>query len=261
MTEREYRAAEGVNQSTLKELRRSPAHYKWALTHPPEDTAALRLGRAAHAAILTPTAYKRDFATAPADNRNTKAYREFSASAPEGVTVLLPSEAEKVREMVKAYRSAPEARQLLRHTRREVPVFWRDADTGILCKGRFDALSSTAVIDIKTTRDASTRAFQREAMRYGYHIQAAHYLAAAEATKGRRFDWYFLLIEKDPPHAVHILKASPGFIDAGMLERLQLMATLKRCMDADQWPGYTASRLDAPSWSSFDPTDEEEEDF
>ena len=42
MTEKEYRAAEGVNKSTLWNLRRSPAHYKYFLDHPQEDTAAFR---------------------------------------------------------------------------------------------------------------------------------------------------------------------------------------------------------------------------
>ena len=42
MTEKEYRSAEGVNKSTLWNLRRSPAHYKYFLDHPQEDTAAFR---------------------------------------------------------------------------------------------------------------------------------------------------------------------------------------------------------------------------
>ena len=44
MTEQEYRQAEGVNKSTLWELRKSPAHYQYILTHQREDTPALRIG-------------------------------------------------------------------------------------------------------------------------------------------------------------------------------------------------------------------------
>ena len=81
MTEQEYRSAPGVNKSTLWNLRKSPAHYKFYLDNPPEDTTAMRIGRAVHAAILTPTAYKRDFVTLPAGiDRRTKAGKEEYAA-------------------------------------------------------------------------------------------------------------------------------------------------------------------------------------
>ena len=38
MTEQEYRAHQGINKSTLWEIKRSPAHYKYLLEHPIEDT-------------------------------------------------------------------------------------------------------------------------------------------------------------------------------------------------------------------------------
>ena len=77
MTEAEYRAAPGVNKSTLWNLRRSPAHYKYFLDNPREDTAAYKFGRAVHAAILTPAAYKRDFVVLPESiDRRTKAGKE-----------------------------------------------------------------------------------------------------------------------------------------------------------------------------------------
>ena len=76
MTEAEYRAADGINKSTLWEMRKSPAHYKYLLDHPAEDTAALHFGRALHSAVLTPTAYKRDFRIAPDVDKRTKAGRE-----------------------------------------------------------------------------------------------------------------------------------------------------------------------------------------
>ena len=70
----DYNSVDAVNKSTLWEMRKSPLHY-WHLMHdtPREDTAAMKFGRAAHAAILTPAAYKKDFAIMPNIDRRTKA--------------------------------------------------------------------------------------------------------------------------------------------------------------------------------------------
>ena len=43
MTEKEYREHPGVNKSTLWEIRKSPAHYKWALENPSEGAVTFGL--------------------------------------------------------------------------------------------------------------------------------------------------------------------------------------------------------------------------
>lgn len=253
MTEQEYRAHQGINKSTLWEIKRSPAHYKYLLEHPIEDTQALRFGRALHAAILTPSAFKREYAAAPDCDRRTKEGKEtyalwHSALTP-GTTILSAEEMETIQGMVKSYRSNKEARALLRNTRREVPKFWTDPETGLLCKCRLDVIKPDAVVDIKTTLDASTGAFIRDTMKYGYHVQAAHYLKGVEARTGRRSEWYFLVIEKKPPYCVHILRASAELIELGAYERARLMEKLRHCIDTDTWPAYESEELTLPAWA------------
>src|SRR5690242_14058178 len=60
--EAEYRALPGVSITRLKELKRSPKHYRYRLDHP-RETAPLTLGGAAHVACLEPERFDRDFAT------------------------------------------------------------------------------------------------------------------------------------------------------------------------------------------------------
>lgn len=253
MTETEYRKAKGINKSTLWEIRKSPAHYKWLLNHPPEDTPALRLGRAVHAAILTPKPFSMDFAELPDWDIRTKAgkeaRKEFMDALPDGVTPISRDDMQTVYAMRRAFKASSEAKALIKKARREKPLFWTDQETGLLCKCRVDAFTSTAAVDIKTAADGSTRAFQRDALKYGYHVQAAHYLAGIEAKTGWKPDWYFIVIEKAEPYAVHIFKASPGFLEYGAYERGRLMDKLKGCMDTGKWPGYGLEELDAPSWA------------
>lgn len=258
MTEQEYRAHKGVNKSTLWELRRSPAHYKYLLEHPTEDTQALRFGRALHAAILTPSAFKREYAVAPDCDRRTRegkeAYIMWQSLLAPGTTILSAEDMETIQGMVKSYRNSKEARALLRNTRREVPKFWTDPETGLLCKCRLDAVKPDTVIDLKTTLDASTRAFERDVKNYGYHVQVAHYLQGVKETTGRRPEWSFLVIEKKPPYCIHIFHASAEFIEWGAWERACLMEKLKSCTDVDTWPSYATEDLMPPAWAYSEAT-------
>lgn len=254
MTEQEYRAADGVNKSTLWEMRKSPAHYLYLLTHPAEDTPALRFGRAIHAALLTPSAFKRDYVVAPTLDKRTKAgreaYAEWRASLPTGTEELTAEEAQTLAEMVKSIKRDPAARELLRHTRREIPLFWNDKRTGILCKCRIDALGKDTVIDLKTTADIMS--FERDAWNYGYHVQAAHYLRGAEAKTGKFLKWAFIVVEKKPPYGVKIIKGTPGFIDYGDFIRAELLDRLQECRTSGEWPSYKAGEITEPKWANWE---------
>lgn len=256
MTEREYRLAEGVNKSTLWELRKSPAHYKHLLTHPREDTASFRFGRAVHAAILTPAAYKRDFVVMPEGiDRRTKAgkeeYQAFMDSAA-GKEVITAADAETIRAIVRAFRKNKEAVSLLKGTKREKPIFWTD-DNGIRCKCRVDAYRAGLMIDLKTAQDAETGIFSREALRYGYDVQAAHYIDGYQHKESSIMpEWYFIVIEKDEPYAINILRADIGFIDHGIIIRQQLIEKLKKCQDSGSFPDYGKNELYLPAWAEGD---------
>ena len=253
MTEQEYRAAEGVNKSTLWNLRRSPAHYKYFLENQKEDTAAYRFGRAVHAAILTPAAYKRNFVVIPEGiDRRTKAGKEeyqafIDASA--GKEILTAEDALTIKAIASAFKKNREAAALLKGTRRERPIFWTD-DNGIKCKCRVDAIKDGIMIDLKTAADASTEIFSREALRYGYDVQAAHYIDGYQHTKSAiRPEWYFIVIEKSEPYAVNILRADIGFIDHGIVIRQQLMEELIICQEQNNFPGYGTNDLYLPGWA------------
>ncbi|MBQ6232119.1 MAG: PD-(D/E)XK nuclease-like domain-containing protein [Clostridia bacterium] len=253
MTEAEYRAAHGINKSTLWEIRKSPAHYQYALNNPSEDTPSLRLGRAVHAAILTPEIFKASYVEAPDVDVRTKGgkelYKNWLRDQDEDAVILSRSEMQQIRGMLHAFRMDKTAKSLISNTSREEALFWMDKETGLPCKCRVDAFSAAAVIDLKTTTDCSTRAFQRDAISYGYHVQAAHYLDGIEAVTGNRPDWYFIAIEKKPPYAVHVFKASEQFLELGAYTRWQLMDKLKHCIDTDDWPGYQTDELDVPAWA------------
>lgn len=260
MTEEEYRKSPAVNKSTLWEIRKSPAHYKWAVDHQDEqeDTQALRMGRAIHMAILQPDEYLDHYAVAPNVDRRTKEgkkiWEEFLAEN-EGCEVLSQDEFDTIKEISKSVvRETPMIPWWAAET--EVPLFWDDPRTGIRCKCRVDAIvplrGQTIVIDLKTTTDASSTAFVRDALRFGYHVQAAHYLNGIKAARPelKNPEWWFVAVEKKPPYAVNVLKADDGFLDAGQFKLMELMDKLDDCMRIDQYPGYGTNTIVMPAWAT-----------
>ncbi len=247
-----YDEVQAVNKSTLWEMRRSPLHY-WHLIHdtPRKDTPAMAFGRAVHAAILTPTAYKRNYAVMPDIDRRTKAGKEayeIFLSESEGKEILSADDAKTIKQMVAAFRKNKNAVELLKSTRRERCLFWKDTESGIDCKGRLDAISKDCIIDYKTTTDADTEAFRREAIRYGYDLQAAMYMEAARANGYSPNGFIFIAQEKNPPYLINILSAGDAFIDRGMWIMRDLLAKYKTCVETDTWPGYGVNELILHEW-------------
>ena len=248
-----YDDIQGVNKSTLWEMRKSPLHY-WHLIHdtPKVDTAALKFGRAVHAAILTPTAYKRNFAIMPNIDRRTKAgkeaYEDFCKQT-EGRKIISQEDAQIIKMMVSAFRKTPFATNLLKICqRRECVLLWKDPETGVDCKGRIDAIRNEYLIDYKTTTDARTDVFKREAIKYGYDLQAAMYMEAARANGYDPKDFYFIVQEKSPPYLINVIRAGDAFIDRGTWIMRDLLTKYAACRNTDTWPGYGINELVLSEW-------------
>ena len=93
MTWAEYFALPAESWSRLKLLRESPAHYRYALERPSEDTPTLALGRYVHTAILSPDLLSEDFAVYPGARRAGKEWDAFAA-AHNGRTIFRADEIE-----------------------------------------------------------------------------------------------------------------------------------------------------------------------
>jgi len=272
MTEAAYRAYPAVNKSTLWLMRKSPLHYKWAMEHPAEDTQALAFGRALHMAVLEPAEYERHYRLAPEVDRRTKAGREeynaFIDSLHEGQEPLSVEDATTIAEMGARIWGNPFATDLLGGAVTEAPIIWEDEATGMACKCKLDALKWSTeddrliadVSDLKTCTDADTGAFMRDALKYGYDVQAAHYIRGVKALypdQDVEVRWRFVAVEKKPPYAVNVIEVGPDFIDRGTMILIDLMDKLQRCRETDEWPDYGKSKLILPEWAEIPELDED----
>lgn len=257
MLDADYRRIDAVNWSTLKEIRRSPAHYRHALAAPREDSADMRFGRAAHAAILEPQRYPLDFLVWPGVRRG-KAWDDFESSNA-GREILTIDEAERVEAIAASVRAHPAAAAILEGASKEYVLRWTDPETGIACKSRLDVCRPLdgAISDLKTCQDASDEIFTRSIVSYGYHAQIAFYALGLSEIYGepiRPHRLTLIAIEKRAPHAVAVYQFDAASFAAGMAIVRSALRLLAECRAADRWPAYGDDPIPValPSWALGD---------
>ena len=264
-----YTAWDAASNSALGHLQRSPAHLRAYLEEPPADTEALALGRAVHAAILEPELFARSYVRGVDGDGRTKAVKDARAQLAldyPRATVLRPAEYDtciRMRDSVHAHGRA--AGMLAGDGACELSAVWNDPATGVRCKARFDRhsidLPGGVIVDVKTTRDASRRAFERSIFAFGYHRQAAMYLEAARVLDVPARHFVLIAIEKEPPYAVAVYRLTEGAIDAGAEQMRALLARYRVCRETGEWPGYPDEVQDIalPPWAWAQAAEEAEE--
>lgn len=256
----DYHAGPGVSKSGLDKVAQSPLHY-WAAyldpnRQPREETPAMKVGTAIHAAVLEPDVFRDGYLPAPRIDKRTKAgkemYADLQAIAESKNAILLDADdyaaCVAIADQVRLH---PAARALFREGAAEQSAFWTDAETGVLCKARPDWLMPGAILDVKSTENASPGGFQRSVANYRYHVQAAWYLDGLAAATGDRLQAFiFCCFEKTPPYACAFYYADADMIELGRREYRKALRVYADCLAADKWPGYPVEILpiSLPAW-------------
>lgn len=254
-----YRVEEGVNFSRLKELVRSPKHYAFRIENP-KDTHPMRLGSAAHTAILEPHRFLAEYALwdertddGKVRPRRGKGWDAFVVSSG-GKRIVKADEYHLAMAMRDAVRSHKPAMRYLRKGDSEVSMWWADADTERECKGRVDWLTVDGNVDVlvgvKTARDCRCLPFGNAAAKLGYHLQWAFYADGYEAITGKSPRVVEIVVESAPPHDVAVYIIPAEILDVGRDEYRTLLKKLAECEEADEWPGSAAEEqiLSFPTW-------------
>jgi hypothetical protein len=242
----DYSRLEGINHSILHWFGRSAAHARNAMINPADQTEAQAIGSAAHCAILEPDAFEARFVAAPKLDKRTvagKAAWAAFAQANADKIVLSQPEWDLSKRLQEAAWSHATASELLRSPGQvELSVSWDDAGTGVRCKGRLDRVGAIAgwsvVADVKTTRDASRRSFERDIYTFHYHEQAAFYLDGLNAVAPHDRKFIFVAVEKDAPHCVAVYELDDDALELGRKEYGRHLRAYAECIKTGQWPGY-----------------------
>lgn len=254
LAEETYRAATGVNVSSLKAMGKSPAHYLAQLTQPKsEPTPAMVFGTLLHRAALEPHKLAGSFAVKPEGmNFTTKNGKEWRDA--QTLPIITQEQNEALEGAAKSVAAHPAAALILEGANREVSIFKRrfsDREDSMLLKGRLDIVGvdshgSTVIADIKTTEDASPDGFAKSIASFGYAQQAAFYMDLLDASF-----FVFIAVEKTAPYAVGVYCLDEESIALGREKNNRQLNLLDACLESGIWPAYSLEieTITLPRWA------------
>jgi len=261
MSNTDYHANEALGSSLLKLIHlKSVLH---AITKEFTQSEAMAVGSAVHSLVLEPETFTNEYAVSPKCDRRTKigkaVYADFLADS-EGKTVLSEASLYDVKGMATAVMEHPIASRVLTGGRSEYSYFSVDKETGIEKKCRPDYENGGALIDLKSTRDASFEGFAKQMGDLGYLIQAAWYLDVYNEATGEDLKEFFIVaVENFSPYAVAVYKIDEMQIEVGRKQYRKALTEyasfLKDCEEvgepkAKMLHGYPAeiTTIQVPYW-------------
>lgn len=139
-------------------------------------------GKLAHCMLLEPEELEKRFVVADwgAKGRDTAAYKKFIKDFPDDRIVVSSEEWERAGKMIANLRGHKLAASIIAGAKTEMPIVWKDDQTGLLMKCKVDAIKRTkngiVVIDYKTSGDMES--FIKWPHKNSYYLQDAVYRQA-----------------------------------------------------------------------------------
>lgn len=249
ITNEQYHSSEGISRSDLVRFKKSPMHFKHKQSL--KETPSLIIGELVHTLVLEPQFFNDRYIVNPGFDRRTKegkgAYAEFMLAS-EGKRIIESNHFDEADKIANAVNNHEFKKYLQEGYRVENSIYFEHELTGLQCKVRPDAWLGDIVIDLKTTTDASFRAFQLSAVNYGYYLQAGMIKRALESLNKPLKNFIFVAVEKEAPYAIGIYKLDDEALEYGANEFDTLMIELNKHIQANQFPDYGIQTLSLPAW-------------
>jgi hypothetical protein len=251
MPDYEYFLQPAINVSGLKTIvNKTPAHFLAEKSQPHIETKALTLGTAIHAATLQPDLFLSEYAKAPQVDKRTKEGKQIWAELEaSNLKFLSADDYELVENVSLAVRNHVSASKLLQLGAAEVAVFSEFDGTPVKCKCDY-LRDSIAIIDLKTTENASPSGFMNSVEKYGYHQQAAWYLDIMSSLGQPVGNFIFIVVEKTAPFCVGIYELDDDWLAIGRSKNQKALDIYRKCMETGDWHGYSEDLelLSPPKW-------------
>lgn len=269
----DYHTGWGISSTTVKKYMDRPQEaIDYERQNPKPPSEAMEVGSAVHTLVLEPDKAEEEIAVMPSLNLRTKegrAEKEAFLLANRGKIILRPDQASSALRMAERIKAHPFASALLQDGVNESSVYWwyksMDPDDQeeykLFLKVRPDALSPAhgAIIDIKTTRDASFTGFGKAIGSFGYHLSAAMYSEGVNQCQELLQEtgcfaynhFIFIAVESEPPHSVAVYELPVEAMQAGRGLYRQALYRLNKFKKSD-WKGYPQEirEIELPLWAT-----------
>ena len=245
--EQEYRNSPYLNQSGMKKLLLSPAHYKAWLTEqlePEEPEKDLRIGLATHCLSLQPERFDTDFAVAPVVDRRTtlgkQVWANFLENSPgklcltaEEYTVARHCADSVLRNSIFKKCMASEGAIV------EKSLFVKDDIFRHGIKGRLDLIAPAeqTIVDIKTHgKDLSVFEIQKSIRNNKYHLQELVYKILCAKNDIDISSFVFIFVEKKEPFSSVSVVIENRFTKKEAADLMTMSVdSFNTCMDTGVW--------------------------
>lgn len=236
--------------------------------YPRKRSKPLDGGTVTHALLSSPGAQHDVVAIIPPEALNEQGHRKGQAwkayrAEHEGLILMTEEEFEPVKRMVRNVYDHPQAWRLLAGAmHHEFTILHHDDDSGLDLRTRPDLIASVGgrvfVPDFKTTKAMTPREFAADAVKYGYHRQAAWYIEAVEAYgyEVARKGFPFITVDKSPAHECRVYTLPERAIELGRQENRMNRRELARRLEEDDWTdplGKEVHEVDLPEYAYSDP--------
>ena len=229
-----------LSYSSLKHFRKSPQHYLEYIAGEFKQTPAMIEGSILDILLLEPHRADDQFAVSPKFDRRTnkgkEAFSEFM-EANKGKLIVDEETLERIFKAVEAVHKDEDAMYYLNRVKKvQVPLMWKDPETGLMNRGFVDGESEPEtqdefILDLKKTADAATNPFIRQAYNLDYHLQVGGYTLGYKRQKFRFPDFIHLAVETTPPFGVNIFRADSKYIEQAQEEYQHTLRAFKYCID------------------------------
>lgn len=136
---------------------------------------------------------------------------------------------------------------LLKHSKREISLYYQDPEYGIAQRIRPDAmqfaenLGVDTIISVKSTRAESIGHFTYQTAKLNYELSEGMYLEVASAVTGRDFRCtIMIMVQTVPPFGIAVFVWNPEDLEIGKYKYRQALQTVLECRESEKYPGYDA---------------------
>ena len=237
LSNEDYHASAPISSSNCKNLLISAWQYQYKQENPIGPSAAMKFGSMFHSLVLEPKTFDDLYTVADIPKRNTKQgkadYNEPMLAVGEK-ELISTDDFCQAQEMRHNLAKNGLVRALLNNGFAEQSVFWVDDQTKSNCKACADYINveQSYIVDLKTTSSlANDINFNFTTRKYHYDLSASFYVDGFKQAIEHDLDFYFIVIETNPPFNFGIYKLSSGLIERGRAKYRQALDVFVRAKE------------------------------
>lgn len=268
-----YHGSPGISASGLKTIiSKCPAKYKYGKSMVTPKSEALMLGSAIHKYILEHDDFDKHFLISPANKKTERQWKVFANQYKDDERpILRSSQGEMLQGIFDSLRKSKDKEGTNTYNGviihpdavREQALYIVDKELDIILKIKVDIRIKDTFFDLKSTKDAGSKGFAKDAANLLYFVQAAFYLYVAKQADKEANTFGFVAVEKEPPYVHGVILVEDEDIKNDTSRIKKVLKDYSYYLHNDIWPAYEEvdkntgkiplfRTLAAPSWYRYE---------